>query len=218
MHDFNNLLGVISNNMHLLQDHVVDADAQEFIESAMRAVADGSQLAQSLQRLSRHRPTQSQRVDLAQDLPGLQCLLRRLLGPRITIAVDVAPDTWHVRVDPRELELTLTHLGLDARDAMPAGGNLRLQAGNAVRTDLDVPPGRWVRLSVTDDSKAISADVATRGLDPFSTVGTAGRGARLGLSQVADFCQQAGGIARMSSAPGHGTTVTLLLPVDRDLQ
>ncbi|WP_422017947.1 ATP-binding protein [Roseateles sp.] len=216
-HDFNNLLGIISNSVHLIQRHPAAADLQGPIASTLRAVESGSQLTQHLLRFAGRRPVRPQTVALARYLPEAQELMRSMLGRRIEIGVRVAPDTAPIRVDPGELELALINLGLNARDAMPNGGELRLQARNADAADIEglptlAAPQRWVMLTVSDDGIGIEPDVLERVFEPFFTTKGPGKGPGLGLSQVHGFCTQAGGAARMDSTPGLGTAVTLLLP------
>ena len=215
-HDFNNLLGVISNSAHLIERHPASADLQMPLAATLRAVEVGSQLTQHLLRFAGRRPVRPQAVELGRYLPELQELMRSVLGRRIEISVKVAPDTSPVRVDPGELELALINLALNARDAMPSGGELRLGARDADADDTEGLPGapqrRYVLITVGDDGVGIAPDVAARVFEPFFTTKAVGKGTGLGLSQVHGFCVQAGGAARLASTPGLGTTVSLLLP------
>ena len=217
-HDFNNLLGVISNSAHLIQRHPAAAELQVPLAATLRAVEVGSQLTQHLLRFSGRRPVRPQKVHLARYLPEVQELMRSVLGRHIEIAVHVAPDTEAVRVDGGELELALVNLALNARDAMPAGGEMRLRARNAEAHDTEELNGlaqrRYVLITVSDDGVGIAPEVAERVFEPFFTTKDVGKGTGLGLSQVHGFCVQAGGAARLDSTPGLGTTVSLLLPAD----
>ena len=222
-HDFNNLLGVISNSAHLIQRqaqrHALP-DLQMPAAATLRAVEVGSRLTQHLLRFAGRRPVRPQAVQLTRYLPDLQDLLRSVLGRQIELDVQVAPDTWPVRVDSAELELALINLALNARDAMPQGGSLRLVARNADPGDTDdadgLAPGPHVLVSVADDGPGMAADLAGRVFEPFVTTKPIGKGTGLGLSQVHGFCVQAGGTARLASTPGQGTKVTLLLPATED--
>ena len=141
-HDFNNLLGVISNSAHLMQRHPAAAELQVPLAATLRAVDVGSQLTQHLLRFAGRRPLRPQLLAPARALPELQELMRSVLGRRIEIGVKVAPGTWPVRVDSSEFELALINLALNARDAMPSGGELRLAARNAQAEDREsLPPG-----------------------------------------------------------------------------
>lgn len=215
-HDFNNLLGVISNSAHLIQRHPAAAELQVPVGATLRAVEVGSQLTQHLLRFAGRQPVRPQAVELGRYLPELQELMRTVLGRRIEISVHVAADTAPVHVDSGELELALVNLALNARDAMPGCGELRLQARNAQPEDGEDLPGhpqrRYVLITVSDDGVGIEPDLAARVFEPFFTTKAVGKGSGLGLSQVHGFCVQAGGVARLASTPGLGTVVSLLLP------
>ncbi|MFG6432195.1 ATP-binding protein [Pelomonas parva] len=219
-HEFNNLLGIISNSMHLVQRHPAAAELQAPLAATQRAVDKGSQLTQHLLRFSgRRAATRLQTLALARYLPEVQELLRSVLGRHIEIQVKVAADAGPVRVDSSELDLALVNLALNALDAMPSGGELRLRAARASAEDLDgvheLPPGDYVLLTVSDDGAGMDADMAEHAFEPFFTTKPVGQGSGLGLSQVYGFATQAGGTARLASTPGLGTTVSLLLPVAR---
>jgi signal transduction histidine kinase/CheY-like chemotaxis protein len=219
-HEFNNLLGIISNSMHLMQRHPASAELQAPLAATQRAVDKGSQLTQHLLRFSGRRPVvRLQTLSLARYLPEVQELLRSVLGRRIEIQVQVAPDVHAVRVDASELDLALVNLALNAHDAMPSGGELRVRAANATADDLEglheLAPGSYVLLTVGDDGAGMAPELAERAFEPFFTTKPVGQGSGLGLSQVYGFATQAGGTARLASTPGLGTTVSLLLPAAR---
>lgn len=219
-HEFNNLLGIISNSMHLMQRHPSASELQAPLAATQRAVDKGSQLTQHLLRFSGRRPgAQRQTIALGRYLPEVQELLRSLLGRRIEIRVEVAPGVGDVRVDPAELELALVNLALNAHDAMPGGGELRLRAERSGPDVADgsavLPAGDYVLMTVSDDGVGMDADLAAHAFEPFFTTKPVGQGSGLGLSQVYGFATQAGGAAWLASTPGLGTTVSLLLPVAR---
>ena len=215
-HDFNNLLGTISNSTHLIERHPAAADLQLPLTGIRRAVDAGSRLTQHLQRFAGRHEAQPSAVDLASYLPETQALLRSVLGERIAVSTDVAPGTAAVCVDAGELELALINLALNARDAMPSGGTLQLQARDARERESEGlagrPRQRYVVIAVADDGAGLTDEVAAHAFDPFYTTKPVGKGSGLGLSQVMGFCVQAGGTARVDSRPGRGTTVSLLLP------
>lgn len=212
-HDFNNLLGVISNSAYLLQRHASSPDVKVAVAATLRAVEAGGRLTQHLLRFAGRQPVRPQVVELGRLLPDLRELLGIVLGRRIEVQVSVAPDTPPVAVDTGELELALINLALNARDAMPAGGRVRLKAGNAEAGDLaGLLPGRYAVVTFIDDGQGIAPDLLERIFEPFVTTKPAGQGTGLGLSQVHGFCVQAGGGARVASTPGRGTEVRMILP------
>lgn len=216
-HDFNNLLGVISNSAHLIQRQSPAADLQAPLAATLRAVAIGSRLTQQLLRFAAQRPLCAQPVELAGTLHGLRDLLQTVMGARTEVTVAVAADTPCVTVDTNELELALTNLSLNARDAMPSGGHLHLQARRAHDDEVpDLPEGRYVLITISDDGLGIDDDTVERVFEPFFTTKAIGQGTGLSLAQVMGFCVQAGGTARLTSTEGLGTTVSLLLPARED--
>ena len=215
-HDFNNLLGVISNSAHLIQRHPAAAELQSPVAATLRAVEVGSQLTQHLLRFAGRRPVRPQTLHLGATLPPMHDLLRSALGRRVEITIQVAVDTAPVHVDAGELELAMINLALNARDAMPEGGALRIVARNADAIESEglagAPARPYVLIAVGDEGAGIETEVAARVFEPFFTTKPTGKGSGLGLSQVHGFCTQAGGAARIDSTPGLGTTVSLLLP------
>ena len=217
-HDFNNLLGVISNSAHLMQRHATAAEWQAPLAATLRAVAVGSRLTQQLLRFAAQQPLCARPVDLAQALHELRDMLQTVMGSRTEVTVAVAAGTPRVTVDVNELELALTNLTLNARDAMPLGGHLRLQARRAHDDEVpDLPDGDYVLITVSDDGLGIDDDAAGRVFEPFFTTKEAGQGTGLSLAQVMGFCVQAGGTARLTSTEGLGTTVSLILPACEDV-
>ncbi len=211
-HDFNNLLGIISNSAHLIQRHPAAAELQVPLGATLRAVEVGGQLTQHLLRFAGRRPVRPQRVELGRYLPELQELLRTVVGRRVEFSVQVAPGTLPICVDSGELELSLINLALNARDAMPGGGEVRVHARNAEPEDTEgLPAGPYVLITVSDDGQGIPPELAARVFEPFFTTKPVGKGTGLGLSQVHGFCTQAGGAARLASTPGLGTTVSMIL-------
>jgi CheY-like chemotaxis protein/two-component sensor histidine kinase len=203
-----------------MQRHPAAAELQAPLAATQRAVDKGSQLTQHLLRFSGRRPVRIQTLSFARYLPEVQDLMRSVLGRRIEIQVQVAPNVWPVRLDPSELDLALVNLALNAHDAMPNGGELTLRASNATEADKEglqnLAPGDYVLLTVGDDGIGLDASMVEHAFEPFFTTKPVGQGSGLGLSQVYGFATQAGGAARLASTPGLGTTVSLLLPVARD--
>lgn len=213
-HDVNNLLGVISNSAYLIErrnDGQVDLTSP--LGATMRAVESGRRLTQHLLRFAGRHATRPERINPAIALPELKELLTIVVGKRIEVEVKVAADTRSVIVDAGELELALINLALNARDALPKGGHLWIEASNAAEEDkAELAPGDYVLITVTDDGTGISDEVADRAFEPFFTTKAVGLGSGLGLSQVHGFCGEAGGRARIAGTPGLGTAVSMLLP------
>lgn len=214
-HDVNNLLGVVSNSAHLMQRKVDDEQLHQSLAATLRAVEAGSQLTRHLLRFARRHPSRPVAVDLAVQFAQWQELMRVVLGRRIALSVSVAPGTAPVTVDPAELELSLINLALNARDALPLGGQVWLQARNAGAEEWAPLSGTGVLIALSDDGAGMDESVARHAFEPFFSTKAPGQGTGLGLSQVQAFCEQAGGHARLGSTPGLGTTVSLLLPAAR---
>ena len=215
-HDFNNLLGVISNSAHLIQHHPSADDLRVPLSAVLRSVEAGSRLTQHLVRIAGRHPARPGLLDLRHFLPDVQELMKLVLGKRVELTVNVAPDTLKVTVDASELELALISLALNSRDAMSPngpGGHVWLSAGNASAEDCaGMRDGDFVLITVSDDGKGIAEDIVERVFEPFFTTKGVGQGTGLGMAQVQGFCAQAGGRARLASTSGVGTSVMLLLP------
>lgn len=230
-HDINNLLGVISNSAYLIQRHAAAADLRAPLAATRRAVELGSQLTQHLLRFAGRQSLRPQRMVLAQTLPELRELLGSVLGRHMTVTVTVAPDTHAVHLDSSELELALVNLAMNARDAMPGGGELRISARNASAEEANAEEAiteednaekasqtasthgnGYVLITVGDDGPGMEPEIAAHAFEPFFTTKSVGQGSGMGLSQVHGFCTQAGGSVSLHSTPGLGTTVLMLLP------
>ena len=212
-HDFNNVLGIISNSAHLMQRRTTLPELQAPLAATLRAVEVGSRLTRHLMRFAGRQPVRASPLDLARYLNESLELLQIVLGKRVELSLWCEPGLPNVTVDASELELTLINLALNARDAMPDGGKAGLHARVAEAAETaELPPGRFVLLGLTDTGKGIKSEVIEHVFEPFFTTKAAGKGTGLGLSQVHGFCQQAGGTASIASEPGLGTTVTLILP------
>jgi signal transduction histidine kinase len=215
-HDFNNLLGVISNSAYLIQRKTEDSPGpslQTPLAAILRAVEVGSRLTQHLLRFAGRQPVTPQTIDLLQHLPDVQDLLKAVVGSSVQVTVAVAPTTRPITVDSSELELALINLALNARDAMPAGGRLQVEARNALPQEFpELQAQALVVISVRDTGTGIEPALLARIFEPFFTTKAVGKGTGLGLSQVHGFCTQAGGTVHLTSRVGEGTTVALVLP------
>ena len=221
-HDFNNLLGVIIGNLGLLADSgPEDPDFMIFVAEALAAAQRGADLNQSLLAFARRQPLRPVSVELNKLVTGIVALLRRTLGERIEVVLDLKADVWPVVVDPSRLEAALINLATNARDAMPKGGRLDIAVMNQ-RLDEDyaaenaeVTAGDYALLQVSDSGTGISPDLLRRIFEPFFTTKGRGEGTGLGLSMVFGFMKQSGGHINVYSEPGVGTTFRLYLPRDR---
>jgi len=220
-HDFNNLLTVMSGNLQLLQmaceTRPETSDLVEFIDSAHRSATRGAELTAKLLSFARRQPLQPQVLPSTQLMRDLERLLTRTLGSTIALTVDFPPDAPPVFADAAQLEATLVNLALNARDAMPRGGELRISLDTVELDASSAPnaasPGRYACFRVVDTGSGMSPEVLSRAIEPFYTTKGQGRGSGLGLSMVYGFVRQSGGELRISSRLGYGTQVEVLLPV-----
>lgn len=216
-HDFNNLLTVISGNLQLLEDEEISGiDRMQIIQSALRAVGNGAALTRKLLAFARRQRLSPRSIAPQSWLTELTSLLKRTLGE--TIAIRTACDSAlpNVFADAGELDAALVNLALNARDAMPRGGELAISVGERriVSNDeiADLQPGHYVTIRVVDTGIGMTADVLARVLEPFFTTKGAGKGNGLGLSMVYGFARQSGGAMTIDSQLGYGTRVALFLP------
>jgi CheY-like chemotaxis protein len=218
-HDFNNLLAIIQGNIELVQERVKgEPKLAEMIDYALRASERGASLTKRLLAYSRQQPLAPKPVDIAVLIAGMTDLLRRALGETIEVRTHMAPALWPSRIDPNELEHAMLNLAVNARDAMPSGGSLSIEAENThldaayAENNLEVKPGAYVMIAITDTGAGMSKDVIDHVFEPFFTTKPVGQGSGLGLSMVYGFVKQSGGHIKLYSEPGHGTTIKLYLP------
>jgi signal transduction histidine kinase len=214
-HDFNNLLTVVVNNATLLCDRAADEPARRRA-SAILSVADrGARLIRQLLAFSRRRMLRPEAIALQARTSEIAELLTRSLREDIAATIVLPEDLWPVTIDPGEFELALLNIAVNARDAMPNGGTLRLLARN-VRCRGETANGglvgEYVAITLTDTGAGMPAEVMARAFEPYFTTKPAGLGSGLGLSQVYGFASQSGGGAVLAGAPGGGTAITLFLP------
>ena len=216
-HDFNNLLTVISGNLQLLEAELSDRpEVQEIVDSALRAVDRGSNLTRRLLAFARRQPLQPRAVVPRPLVDELGAMLRRTLGETIAVRIDCPTTVPDVYADPNELDTALVNLALNARDAMPHGGRLNIEACEVALENHEnpwkLPPGHYVAFVVCDTGTGMPADVQARVFEPFFTTKESGRGSGLGLSMVHGFATQSGGAITIDSRLGYGTRVELVLP------
>ena len=216
-HDFNNLLTVISGNVELAIARVGgDPLATGMLRLAMEAAGKGAALTHRLLAFARRQTLSPYAIDLATLVADLGELLRRTLGSGVEIATSVSSDLWPALVDRSQLENAVLNLAINARDAMPGGGRLAIDAANREVAEgefPDVKPGRYVTLTVQDVGHGMAPDVLAKAVQPFFTTKEAGKGSGLGLSMVYGFVMQSGGHLEITSEVGRGTKVCLILPV-----
>ncbi|MBS0526649.1 MAG: response regulator [Proteobacteria bacterium] len=222
-HDFNNILQVIQANIDLMKSTVEDnPEALGRLHSASAAADRGARLTQQLLAFARRQPLTPQPTHVARLAADMAELLRHALGERVQLEYAIADDAWNARIDPSQLENAILNLALNARDAMPDGGVVRIEVSNATldrryaALHPDVAPGPYVLVAVSDTGTGMPADVVAQAFDPFFTTKNEGRGTGLGLSMVYGFVRQSNGHIRIDSAIGQGTSVKLYLPRSLD--
>ena len=208
-HDFNNLLMVISGGLDMLGRTVDVARRQMLLEGMRQATQRGSSLTKQLLAFSRRTPLQPQPIDLARQIGGMKELLDRSLRGDVLVEFEFAEGLWPIEVDPGELELVILNLAVNARDAMPEGGTIRVRALNQRGADNEAD---FVRIEVIDSGIGMSAEIRARVFEPFFTTKEVGKGSGLGLAQVYGFVNQSGGSVEIESIVGEGTTIIIMLP------
>jgi PAS domain S-box-containing protein len=224
-HDFNNMLAAIIGNLEILGDNLKgNARAKRPLDIAFRAACRAAELTQRLLAFSRQQRLESEAIDLRELLPGMRGLLQTTLTEMIELEVQISEELWLIWADPAQLESAILNLGINARDAMPQGGRLTIEASNAdldegyVAQHPDVTPGSYVVLAVSDNGHGMSPEVKERVFEPFFTTKEVGKGTGLGLSTIYGLIKQLGGHVTLYSEQGYGTCVKLYLPVAEALE
>ncbi len=218
-HDFNNLLtGILSYCDLILQEirpgDPIRADLEQIRHAGLRAAG----LTRQLLAFSRRQVLQPRVLSLNSTVAELDGMLRRLLGADLTLETELDPGLWYVMADPGQIEQVLVNLAVNARDAMPAGGRVRISTSNrhypgaGPERPNGVRPGDYVTVAVSDTGVGMDVQTQARIFEPFFTTKEPGRGTGLGLSSVYGIVQQSGGHITVESAPGQGATVTIFLP------
>ena len=218
-HDFNNILTIIIGMAELLSADVAnDSQLLAMVKSIDEAAARGAQLTQRMLSFARKQPLQARVIDLNETVVRMATMLQRTLGEDIAVRTAVAENPWRALVDPSQLEDAILNLAVNARDAMPNGGRLLIETANAhldeqyAVQNVEVAPGDYAAIIVTDSGTGMSADVMEHAFEPFFTTKDVGRGTGLGLSMVYGFVKQSRGHVKIYSEIGHGTSVRLYLP------
>jgi len=214
-HDFNNLLTAVIGNLELLRKRVpASAPTDRLIDGAMQGAQRGAALTQRLLAFARHQALDARPIDLADLVRGMDDLLRRSLGPSITMIQDFPAGLPAAHVDANQVELALLNLAVNSRDAMPDGGTLTLALDLAETGQMrDLPAGRYVRLTVSDTGSGMDGETLRKAIEPFFSTKEVGKGTGLGLSMIHGLAQQLKGALRLFSTPGCGTRAELWLPV-----
>ena len=217
-HDFNNMLTVVIGNLVALKEnHPDDPLTENFVEPAMQAANRGAELIRRLLGFARRQPLEPEPVEVNELILGMSKLIRRSLPSTIAVSTASREPCLVAMVDAHQLENALLNLALNARDAMPNGGELRIESslehlGPHAAADLEVPPGDYVQIAVSDNGMGMDGSTLARVFEPFFTTKQFGMGSGLGMSMVYGFTKQSGGGVRIRSRQARGTTVALLLP------
>jgi signal transduction histidine kinase len=213
-HDFNNLLTAILGGLEVTRRRTEDPRSLRLIDSSISAAQRGAKLIAQLMAFARKQNLQVEYLPLNTLVRDMQELLERSVGAAVRLDLDLAPDVWPVMADANQVQTALLNLAINARDAMPNGGTLRIASGNVFveHEEADLNAGGYASLTVQDNGTGMSSDVQARLFEPFFTTKELGKGTGLGLAQVYGFVRQSGGTVRVLSAVGLGTTITILLP------
>jgi PAS domain S-box-containing protein len=222
-HDFNNLLMIVLGNLETAERHAKNTSEsnpslQRAINNAMRGARRAAALTSRLLAFSRRQALDPKPLDANKFLAGAAEFLQRSLGETIDVQAVGAAGIWQIEADPNQLEAALVNLAINARDAMPGGGKVTIEATNIYaddeycRANPELLPGQYVLICVSDTGCGMSPDVASRAFEPFFTTKELGHGTGLGLSQVYGFVKQSGGHVKIYSELQQGTTIKIYLP------
>ena len=213
-HDFGNILTGILLNLEPLRGESKNSEQlDEAVDHAISAAEQGQKAVRSMLAFARREPLESEDLEIDATLAGIEVMIQQALGSRSQLVLAIPPGTWNVRTDRVQLELAILNLAVNARDAMPKGGVLRVTASNArAHGKPNGLEGEFVVLAVSDTGAGIPQEVIARVFEPFFTTKEEGKGTGLGLSQVYSFATACGGTAMVESRLGHGTTVAIYLP------
>ncbi|WP_220750587.1 MULTISPECIES: ATP-binding protein [Jannaschia] len=222
-HDFNNLLAVILGNLEL---HVLETEPAEreiLIRNCIAATKRGADLTRSMLSFAQQAPLEPKIVNVNDIIEDLGRMTNRVLPASIEIAMDLRPNMPRVRVDPGMVESAVLNLILNARDAMPQGGRIEIKTtlvatenNRDERHPGELPPGRYLVLSVIDTGQGIAREKLPRIFEPFFTTKSPGAGSGLGLAMIDGFMRQSGGVVQVASVQGEGTQFDLYFPAVSD--
>jgi PAS domain S-box-containing protein len=222
-HDFNNLLMIVTGNLESAQRNLQKLGGEHFnlqrsINNAMRGAQRAAALTSRLLAFSRRQALDPKPLDVNRFLIGATDFLQRALGEMVQVEIVGSAGLWQIEVDANHLEAAIVNLAINARDAMPGGGKVTIEAANTYldpeycRVNPEVSPGQFVVICVADTGAGMSSEVVSRAFEPFFTTKEPGQGTGLGLSQVYGFVKQSGGHIKIYSEAGEGTTVKMYFP------
>jgi signal transduction histidine kinase/ActR/RegA family two-component response regulator len=212
-HDFNNLLHVVNMNLELVSLYAKEEKVKPVVERAKSAARRGARLTNQLLSFARSQSLVPKLTRVNALILGMKDLLEISVGSGIEVELDLCEEEATVVLDPGQLEMAVLNLAVNSRDAMPEGGKLKIATGTRyLDDDADLPEGDYVLVSVSDTGSGIAASVLPKVFDPFFSTKPMGRGTGLGLSQVYGFSRQSGGVARIRTEAGKGTSVEMLFP------
>jgi two-component system, cell cycle sensor histidine kinase and response regulator CckA len=219
-HDFNNLLGVIIGYAELLEEEtVISAGSRESVDQILSAGRQAASLTKQLLAFSRQQVLEPKIVDVDAIVQDTQKMLRRLIGEDIELVTELDGAASKVKVDQAQLQQAIINMAVNARDAMPNGGQLRIQTDNfemdekaIAKYQYPVLTGSYVRIRISDDGVGMNSETLARVFEPFFTTKGKGKGTGLGLAMVYGFVKQSGGYIDLTSELGFGTTLTIYLP------
>ena len=217
-HDFNNLLTVITGNLELLDMRINDESQRSLLKEAHEAAELGADLTARLLAFARRTVLTPEAINLNTLVNRINSLLSRTVGDNIELQTSMETPLWNTLVDAGQVESVILNLAINARDAMPNGGRLLIETGNFIlddkfiQSDLNLEPGEYVRLSVSDSGEGMPKEIQEQVFEPFFTTKEVGHGTGLGLSMVYGFVKQSGGHVTVYSESGLGTTINLFLP------
>jgi signal transduction histidine kinase len=219
-HDFNNLLAGIVGSLDLMRMRIAQGrteDIERYLEGAMTSANRAASLTHRLLAFSRRQPLAPRPVNANELIASMEELLRRTTGPSVQIELGLEAGLWATLCDPNQLENAILNLVINARDAMPEGGRLRIETANVhveadPVTEREVEAGPYVCINVSDTGVGIDPAILDKVFDPFFTTKPLGQGTGLGLSMIYGFAKQSGGHARIHSDVGRGASVKLYLP------
>jgi PAS domain S-box-containing protein len=216
-HDFNNLMTIVSLSLDQILSRPVGAAGRRAASRARHAIDAGASLNRRLLAFARQRSLTTEVVSLDERVGAMVPILRRTLGDACQVVFAAAPGLWSTGADPGEIDTAILNIAINARDAMPGGGTITISTANQdvdpqLAGRLDIAPGPYVRLDMSDHGTGMAEHVVRRAVEPFFTTKPAGQGTGLGLSTVYGFARQSGGTLQIASEAGRGTTLRIYLP------